>query len=174
VKKRIVILVAVMAVLSLVAGPVLATPPTSAGGKWHYTPEITGMRPAGNNMFLDATSVDWWEGTFDSPEGAGSNSVYRATIHKFVDFTEPTGPWFAQGLVTFKGTVADKSGTLVMRFLGKRPGATADWSGKWVILRGTGELKNLRGQGTWWGLGAPAPGLEGWVEYSGNYHFETQ
>jgi hypothetical protein len=173
VKKRILVLIALMSVLLLVAAPVHATPPMTASGTWCYTPAIVGERWADGNLFLDATSVDEWTGTFNS-EGAGSGTVYRATIHKFVDFTE-TGPWYAQGLVTFVGTVEGKSGTLVMVFLGKRPGATADWSGgKWVILSGTDELANLRGQGTWWGPGAPAPGVQGCVDYSGNYDFETQ
>ena len=173
-KKRILIPIALTAVLLLVAGPVYATPPEPASGTWCYTPYITGMRSAGGNLFLDAESEDYWTGTFESPEGAGSYTVYGATIHKFVDFTD-TGPWYAQGLVTFVGTVEGKSGTLVMRFLGKRPDATADWSsGKWVILSGTGELANLRGQGTWWGPGAPAPEVQGCVDYSGNYHFEPQ
>ena len=173
-KKRLLILIALMAVLLLVAGPVYATPPEPASGTWCYIPFPVPLRFADGNMFLEATSEDRWEeGTFDSTEFVGSGSVYRATIHKFVDFTD-TGPWFAQGLVTFVGKVGDKEGTLVMRFLGKRPDATSDWSGKWVILSGTGELENLRGQGTWWGPGAPEAGVEGCVDYSGNYHFETQ
>jgi len=175
-KKRVLVLIALMAVLLLVAGPVYATPPITASGTWYYIPTITGMRPAGGNMFLDATSVDYWTGTFDSPEGGGSNSVYGAAIHKFASLTE-TGPWYGAGLATFDGTVAGKSGTLVIRFVGKKPSAQLEdhWYGRWVILSGTDELANLRGQGTWWGpgfLGDPA--IYGEVEYSGNIHFEPE
>ncbi len=33
-------------------------------------------------------------------------------------------------------------------------------------------VANLRGQGTWWGPGAPAPEVWGDIDYEGNYHFE--
>jgi hypothetical protein len=166
-----VLIVALLCTLSLSAH---AGPPIAASGTWWYIPTIVDTRLAGNNMFLEVTSVDYWTGTFDSPEGGGSNSVYGAAIHEFVSLTE-TGSWYGEGLSTFVGTVAGKSGTLVIRFVGRRPGATADWSGTWVILRGTDELKNLRGQGTWWGPGWQGdPDVYGQVDYSGNIHFEPQ
>lgn len=169
-KKRVLVLIALMAVLLLVAGPAYAKPPIAASGTWCYTPSIAGIpRLAGGNTFLEATSVGRWEGTFVGV----SSSVYAVVMHEVVSPTV-TGSWNAQGLVTFVGTVGDKSGTLVMRFLGSRPDASAEWEGKWVILRGTDELVNLRGQGTWWGLGAPAPEQEGCVWYSGKIHFEPQ
>ncbi len=40
-----------------------------------------------------------------------------------------------------------------MYVTGERPNHLSDWEGEWVITSGTGELEDLHGQGTWWGLG---------------------
>ena len=80
--------------------------------------------------------------------------------------------WSFKAIVSFEGYVDDKYGTLKMSVVGTRPDGLADWQGKSVILSGTGELANLRGQGTWWGPGAPAPEVWGDIYYAGNYHFE--
>ena len=65
-----------------------------------------------------------------------------------------------------------EQGTLVMSVEGSAPDAVSDWHGRWVILRGTDELATLRGQGTWWGPGAPDVGLWGDIYYGGEIHFE--
>jgi len=158
------LLMCIVALLSTLSVPVVhATPPTPASGTETYTPHITGMRFADGNTFLDVTSDDFWTGTFVGH----SHSVYRAVIYS-------SGFWYGEGLTTFEYcTVAGKSGTLVMVMVGKKSAVYPFWwSGKWVILSGTGDLANLRGQGTWWGPGAPAPGVEGSVSYSGKIHFE--
>jgi len=141
-----------------------STPPTSASGKWCYTPHIKDMREADGNTFMEAyteTPPDEWTGTFDGK----SKDVYSAVILS-------TGAWNAGGVALFDGAVGNRKGTLVIWFSGKRPDAKADWSGKWVILRGIGELANLRGEGTWWGPGAPDVGKRGCVDYSGKIHFD--
>jgi hypothetical protein len=141
-----------------------ATPPTSASGKWYYTPWIESTRFADGNMFMEAYTddpPDIWEGTFEG----NSEDVYTGVIHS-------TGAWNANGVAFFEGVVGGREGTLVIWFLGSKPDMLADWTGKWVILRGTGELANLRGQGRWWGQGAPDIGVEGFVFYSGKIHFD--
>ena len=142
-----------------------STPPTSASGKWCYTPFIKDSRTVDDTMFMDAYTKDppdEWTGTFVG------NSVdeYLAVILS-------TGAWDAAGVALFDGAVGSRKGTLVIWFSGNRPDAEADWSGKWVILRGTGGLAYLRGEGTWWGPGAPGVGERGCVDYSGKIHFET-
>jgi len=165
--KRSIALLALVLTLVLVPAVIaLATPPTIVSGTWYYTPWIASTRFADGNMFMEAyTSVppDRWEGTFDGT----SVDEYKGVIH-------PTGAWNADGVALFDGVVGGREGTLVIEFVGKKTDAEADWSGKWVILSGTGELANLRGQGTWWGPGAPGVGIEGSVEYSGKIHFARE
>jgi hypothetical protein len=115
-------------------------------------------------MFLEAytkTPPDDWTGTFKG----NSEDTYSAAIFS-------TGAWYAAGVALFNGDVGNKKGTLVIWFSGDRSDAKADWSGKWMILRGIGGLANLRGEGTWWGPGAPDVGKKGCVDYSGEIHFE--
>ena len=143
------------------------TPSEDASGFWYYIPTIVSMKQAGTNMFLRTTETARWTGTFDGT----STEVDRVVIHDFIDFLSPTGFWFVKGEISFEGCVDGKSGTMFMTFVGKKPDLFSDWAGTWVILSGTGELEALHGQGSWWGPGAPAPGFEGTIEYSGNIHF---
>ena len=82
------------------------------------------------------------------------------------------GKWWFKATVFFEGSVDGKEGTLEMLAVGTRPGAGTEWVGKSTIIRGTGELANLRGQFEWWGLGAPAPKEWGYIFYEGNFHFK--
>ena len=164
--KRSIALLALVLTLVLVPAVIThATPPTIASGIWYYTPWIASTRFADGNMFMEAYTdlpdPDRWEGTFDGI----SVDEYKGVIHS-------TGAWNAMGVALFDGFVGDREGTLVIWFVGKKQDMLADWSGTWVILSGTGELANLRGQGTWWGPGAPDVGIEGSVEYSGKIHFD--
>jgi hypothetical protein len=163
--KRSIALLALVLTLVLVPAVITqATPPTIASGEWYYTPFIKDMRFADGNMFMEAYTEDppdRWTGTFVG----NSEDIYKGVIH-------PTGAWNAMGVAHFYGVVGEREGTLVIWFVGKKSDMEADWSGKWVILSGTGGLANLRGQGTWWGAGAPEPGVEGYVEYSGKIHFD--
>jgi len=69
----------------------------------------------------------------------------------------------------FEGTVMGKEGTLVIQLVGWRY-LPEDWYGQWLIISGTGELANLRGQGIWWGPGFGAEGPD--IFYSGQIHFD--
>jgi len=156
--------VLMIALLFTLSVPVQAGPPTNAEGLWRYTPTIIDSREAGCNTFLTTTEVGEWTGTFEGD----STEAGKVVIHC-------SGAWSFNAIVTFSNvTVDDKEGTLEMSVVGKRPDASADWEGKWVILSGTNELATLRGQGTWWGPGASGPGTWGDIYYVGNTHFEPK
>ncbi len=162
-KRMLLKLVTLSAILAMVSIPVLAGPPTAAEGLWLYLPTVVSERWADGNRFVQTTEVGEWSGTFDGV----STEVGQVVRHSsgFRSFT---------AIVSFEGEVDGKEGTLEMSVAGKRPDAFSDWQGRWVILSGTDELTNLRGQGIWWGPGAPAPEEWGDIYYSGTIHFEPE
>ena len=161
-KRMLLTLLTLSVILSVLSIPALAGPPETAEGVWQYKPTIVDVRMADGNTFLTTTEEGIWTGTFVGT----SREEGQVVIHR-------SGFWSFNGLVFFdEVTVDDKSGTLVMSAVGKRADVFTDWQGKWVILSGTGDLANLRGQGTWWGPGAPDVGQWGDIYYSGNIHFE--
>lgn len=164
-KKRLLILITVLMVVLLVtlSVPAYAGPSENAEGLWQYQPFIEEMRFAGGNIFLETFENGSWSGTFTGT----STEDGKVVIHS-------SGTWSFKGIVSFEGEVNGKSGKLTMRAVGSRPDAFTDWTGKWVILSGTDDLITLRGQGTWWGPGAPAPGEWGDIYYSGNVHFDPE
>ena len=153
-------LVMVLSVLSISAS---ASPPTTAGGLWQYQPFILEARTAGCNMFLHTFENGLWTGTFEGT----STEDGKVVVHC-------SGAWSFNAIVSFEGEVDGKVGTLTMSVGGSAPDEFTDWQGRWVILSGTGELANLRGQGTWWGPGAPDVGLWGDIYYGGKVHFEPK
>jgi len=148
-----VLLMCIVTLLSTLSTAVHATPPTTASGEWTYTPTPIDIRYADGNTFIHGEEVSTWTGTF---LGA-SYDVFTVIRHEKI--------WNVEGLIDFTGTVNGKSGTLVILFVGKLTPPPGEWSGEWVILSGTGDLENLRGQGTWWG-----PPKD--VDYSGKMHFD--
>ena len=122
----------------------------SVFGTWKYTPTFIGTREADGYTFKFGEEDSTWTGTFDGT----SYDVFFVVVH-------PSGIMHVPyGLIFFEGTVDGKSGTLVIRFVGKKTVEPQLWSGEWVILSGEGDLENLRGQGTFWG-----PSLD--LDYSG-------
>ena len=162
-KKHLTLLIlSIVALLLAGSLPVQAGPPQIAEGLWQYTPFIQGVRLAGCNTFLTTSEESVWTGAFEGT----STEDGQVVIHC-------SGRWSFNAIVTFdQVTVDDRSGTLEMSVNGSKPDVTTDWFGRWVITGGTGGLENLRGQGTWWGPGAPAPEVEGDIYYEGNIHFE--
>lgn len=163
-KKRSLLLITVLmiALLSTLSTPVYAGPPTPAEGLWQYLPTILDARVAGGNTFLTTSEIGQWTGTFSG----GSIEAGHVVIHS-AGFTH------FKAIVSFASvTVDNRMGSLEMRVNGSRPYAGAEWEGRWAITEGTGELEGLRGQGTWWGPGAPRPGEWGDIYYSGNVHFD--
>jgi len=159
---KFLITVLIAALLAVFSVPVSAGPPDNAEGLWQYQPFILGAEEAGCNTFLTTFENGMWTGTF---EGASTEDG------KVVIYC--SGAWSFNAIVSFSEvSVNGKEGTLKMSVVGSTPDAFTDWEGKWVIISGTGELANLRGQGIWWGPGAPDVGLWGDIYYSGDVHFE--
>jgi hypothetical protein len=179
-RKMLVVAVTVVVILSVLPISASAHPPTPVEGVWKYLPyfkvkndagecvkpEEGDTRPlcvkaAGGNQFVQTYEDGWWTGGF-----VGTSVDHgRVTIHR-------SGHWHFKAMVYFEGQVRGKKGTLEMSVVGDRPDASAEWEGRWVILRGTGELASLRGQGTWWGPGwLGDPNVPGIIDYEGQVHF---
>lgn len=134
-----------------------ATSPTPANGnitRVSFTPTI--VKNADGNTFIDFIMVSSFSGTFTGI----TNDVGTAVLR-------PTGDFTFNFLSTFNGTVDGKSGTVVFRVAGKGEGGTTNGTarGQFVILRGTGELANLHGQGSF-------EGEAGVATYSARIHFD--
>jgi hypothetical protein len=113
----------VVLLMVALAMPVFASTPTEASGNGWLTDLIEGADG-------ELIAVGQWEGTFKG-EIKHAISGGRAVKAEFV------------------GSVAGLEGTLEMLILKVwGDSAIAGYHGKWVILSGTGELENLRGQGT--------------------------
>ena len=113
------------------------------------------------NVFISADADEKFTGTFDGT----AYDVFTMVIH-------PEGFITGRGRTLFSGTVEGRSGTLVIQWVGNTKNDLAYWWFMWVILSGTGELANLRGQGTCWGPGPAGPGVWGGVDMSGQIHFD--
>ena len=161
-KKKLLVLLAVIMVLLVVSIPALADPPENAEGVWGYFPVLAGApKEAGCNTFLPTYDDAVWTGTFEG-EAIDNGTV---VIHC-------NGKVSYDGTSSFVGEVNGESGTLEMSSVGKCCDENGHWKGQWVILSGTGGLATLRGQGTWFGPGAGGLYNYGEVEYEGNIHFE--
>lgn len=148
---------------TLLIPAVLATPPESVSGDWFYTPSmIVVTKEAGGNTFKYGEEDGIWAGDF---EGTSTDS-FEVIKHSSSFVT-------CKGEINFIGTVnGDKSGTMVILFVGKKDLGTMLWSGKWVIIGGTEDLACLNGHGTWGGpgwTGGPSPGE---LTYDGEIHFD--
>ena len=150
---------------------VLATKPTYVSGYLEYVPTIVDERWADGNLHLETTEEALWYDDDDNLIGESHDEPCRVVIHKVVfDGGEIVGwdfRWYT-AIATFEYFIVDgKSGGLVMRLHGKSGEPGTEWSGKWVILKGTGELEGIHGQGTWSGLGWPVGNIpyEGWIHF---------
>ena len=140
---------------ALLIPTVLAKKPISVDGTWSWWADDFSFRFAGGNTFISATEHDTLTGTFT---GTG--------VGPFTMTEHPDGYYTGSGRTTFTVTVQEKSGTCVIRWVGNTENQPeGDWWFKWVIISGTGELANLRGQGTCWGFGTQ-------VDMTGTIHFD--
>ncbi len=163
-KFRLILTFAVLGSFLLVATtPAAANSPVTGEGYLEYFANIVDMRTADGNTFMDTTENTVWYGTLSGT----SFDVGKVVIH-------PSGNWNYRAIGDFTGTVDGKSGTLQMLLVGSRPDAISEWQGTWVILSGTGELEDLHGQGTFWGLGYTGnpPDVPGRIDYAGITHFD--
>lgn len=158
------LLIGVVALLPMLWVPVArATPPIPAEGNWTIV-DITSQHirfTDDGNMIVTETDFSVYDGTF---EGTAEETV---TI--IIDLA--TFECSVKAVATFTGSAGDRSGTLVIRSVGRCPFVWgAPLEGQWVILHGTDELVNFRGQGTWYkemvGVGIP-------IFYWGQTHFEA-
>jgi hypothetical protein len=154
-KKRLLTLLLVCALLPLASTTVYAKESQHVEGTLDYTFEVTSMREAGPNIFMEATEHEIWQGDL---AGEG-DSVF--TVGMFKDF------WTVRLRCEFAMESGD--GTLTLLLVGKKP-IGEDWYGTWTILGGTGELAAAHGGGTWGGPGFGDPGPDCW--YSGQVHFD--
>jgi hypothetical protein len=153
-----------VALLSMATAPAYAAPHLNAAGSFDYWPDMATavVRQAHGNTFIHSTTTDLWTGTF---AGAGQS--------------ESTVIMFAAGsaVVTIRGTINctldGKHGVVTMQSVGRRAAGAAEWQGQWVIIRATGDLANMHGQGNWWGPGFnPAdPNASPDIYYAGQIHF---
>ena len=163
-KKKLIVLLAVIVMLLIVSIPVLAGPLEDADGVWCYTPDsIAVEKVAGGNEFWATSETAVWTGTFDGE----SVDHCRAVIHS-------SGAWWGVCEISFDSvTVGGENGALDMFAIVRRPSVFAEWDGSWTITAGTGDLKGLRGEGTMSGPGWQGnPKICGEINYSGNIHFE--
>ena len=134
---------------------VFASPPVPASGEWTYVVTyIEDIKTANGKTFRYGEEIGTWTGTFTGT----SFDYFEVIIH-------PKGFVTCQGRIAFTGTVSGKSGTMEILFVGKKDLTVNLWSGKWVILDGTGELTGIHGKGTWEG---PSYNLD----YIGCIHFD--
>lgn len=118
----------------------------SVEGTFDYNYEIVYQEEAHAHTMIYAIEHEWWTGSFEG------------TAHAvFIVLVDETGTPTVDLLSTFTGTVHGKKGSLVIRLIGEKTSPDANWGGDWEIIRGIGELKNLRGQGTWGGPGYEGP-----------------
>jgi len=155
-KKFSALLVCLVSLLPILIPAICATPSEPASGTWEYTVTLLeDTKVAGGNLFRYGEEIGTWTGTFVGE----SFDYFELVVH-------PSGFVTCQGQINFEGSVnGGKSGTMVILFIGKKNLEIGLWSGKWVILSGTGDLANLRGKGTWEG-----PSFN--LDYSGQIHFE--
>ncbi|MFN2139685.1 MAG: hypothetical protein ACK2U5_04345 [Candidatus Promineifilaceae bacterium] len=162
-KKYVVILMALF-ILLVLAIPAQATKPDSAEGVWSYFVYKAEVKEAGCNTFLTTYDYGKMTGTFE-----GETTEVGMVVEHCM------GGVSFNGNMVFVGEVDSpagaRSGTMEMSVVGQCCDENG-WDGQWVILSGTEELANLRGQGTWSGPGAGGPFVWGDVDYEGNIHFE--
>jgi hypothetical protein len=160
-KKALLTLLTTVVLVAMLALPAQAAQSTPVEGLWRYISTTLDIKYANGNTFVTTHEDGIWAGGFSGT----STEAGLVVIHN-------SGFWSFNAIVSFVGTVEGKTGTLEMSVVGKKPaGPGAQWEGKWVILSGTGELRNLHGQGTWWGPGASGPGVWGDIPYAGQIHF---
>jgi len=114
-------------------------------GTFDYNYETVYQEEAFGQKILYALEHERWVGTFEGSAHA-----------VFIVLVDENGAMTVDLFSTFTGTVNGKTGSVVIRLIGKKP-PKEDWAGDWEIIRGIGDLANLRGQGTWGGPGYEGP-----------------
>jgi len=180
VKKLLLTVLIGCALLSMAPMAVHATRPKEVSGEIEYMAHFKVYDGSGECVLPDAPGAtsnlcikmadgNTFAETFEEAAYTGgmagdSTNDCKVVIHS-------SGAWSYKAISSFNGTVDGKTGTLQIQMVGKKP-VGEEWYGQWVILGGTGELATLRGQGTWFGPGAPGAEKWGDVSYEGQIHFK--
>jgi hypothetical protein len=136
-------------------------------GTAEYSVTPLEIKIVGNNVHVKTMEETDWYGDI---LGHSHNEPCRVVVHGSTDF--PPSDWDFKrytSIVTFAEsacTIAGKTGGLVMRLIGKDSGPDTLWTGKWVILKGTGDLEGISGRGTWTATG-------GVISYTGWVHIPS-
>lgn len=138
---------AVLGALSLVTLPssrAAATgPPAAATGSFTQVSfVVSSERVVGSVFMFDFTETDLLTGTLTG------TSVLEGSCA-----VPPTGSASCHALETFTGSVDGRAGTAEFWNVFEVDFATGSFSGRFTALGGTGDLANLRGQGTFEGTG---------------------
>ncbi|MEY2438962.1 MAG: hypothetical protein QOI34_347 [Verrucomicrobiota bacterium] len=132
-------------------------PPTiSASGNWSDCNVVTDTHPVGPNSFLTVSITETLTGTLS---GSFIGTEY--------DFVHPDGSAVFYGSGVFTGSVAGKTGTFRMNYVGTTS-ANDTFTAHWVIHDGTGDLSNLFGDGTFEGA-ASSPTTVCAIPFAGTY-----
>ena len=120
-----------------------AGPPFAASGSFVQTSFVqSNVRSADGVTFFDFTEHDTLSGTLSGTSVIQGSCVVRAS-----------GQGVCQAVETFTGTVAGRTGTVQFRDVVSLDTTAGTSQGRFTIVSGTGDLANLRGHGTFRGLG---------------------
>ncbi len=136
----------------LVPATLHASPPAEClGTVTHDSQVVVDARQIGGNMIVK-----------DLVGGVFTGSLTGVYTEDRTIVIHPDGHLNVQGILALMGSYAYASGTVTMRIDASGEIATGAVQGHWVILRATGDLANLNGQGTFSG------NMGGIVTYSGH------
>lgn len=120
------------------------------------------IRVADGNVFISAVELDVLTGIL---EGTGQGA-FTLQVH-------PEGFATGSGRTLVTVAVLGKSGTLEIQWAGNTKNDLGWWWFEWIILSGTGELANLRGQGIGFGPGPADLDVLGCADTSAKIVFAT-
>ncbi len=146
---KLVVSVLFLTTIALLMVPVAFTTPPTEGIGWfdQLIPEVgVETRVAGPNTIIHqwgggGTLYGIFEGTWIHDEWMVIHPNGMATVK---------GVWDTPEGVTFNALGGSFEGTVHVRYVGTANLVTGEFYGQFVIISGTGELENLRGQGTMW------------------------
>jgi hypothetical protein len=156
------VLLALLLVCMVLPIAVRADSPVDVEGDFVYVPVPVKTWWVGDTEYIYATDTATWTGDFEGTSAEKYMAVLEGSQGNFV---YEKGHYV--GRVTFTGTVVGREGTLQILFRGTSPGNIADWTGTWRIIRGTGELAGVHGQGVFWS-NAMAD-----IHYEGHVYFDA-
>jgi hypothetical protein len=163
-KTTIVIALALLAGLVLPSTVVAANSPqldprwVNVTGVWSWTEgEFIPDDLVGDRQYFHGHEHGTWTGTFEG-----------TALEPYFGVLFDSGKLWAVIMIDFTGTVDGVSGEALIRLTVKAD-LVGNMGGHWKVVRGTGGLRHLRGQGTWIYTGDSADGMTGYADYSGVY-----